>query len=762
MKSTADNLAGVVQSITDEDLMLHILGGLGFGQANFSARNSNANTNPNSRGDGGYKRYSNSNYSGGGRSGRGHGRRGRSDNGAHGQNSNGPSQCQVCNKFGHTVLNCYHRFDHAYQAASKIHMAAYIAHPNILSDPTWYPDSVATNHLTNDLNNLILKGDYTGTNQILVGNGTGLHISLICESKLMSSSKELHLKNILYVPEITKSLLSVAQFTADNNVYFEFHPRLCVVKDRATGKVLLQGRLENGLYKLFSSGRSRWHSANKVQAYLVSKSSLDFWHCRLGHPSLKVVHGVIKTLNSQVENYFERKIKVIQLDWGGEYQKCSNIFEQAGVNSPMPFSSPIRASNPVCLPSTEQGSLFPLSHSTSPALSPTLNLPIDLPHFPSIVRTLAPNALAKSKRHNQSSSLSYGYSPKAIQEEYNALIPNSSWTLVPITNATNIVSSKWVFKLKLNSDGSIETYKARLVAKGFNQEAGIDYHEILSPVVKPTTIRVVLSLALPKGWCLRQLDVKNAFLHRELQVEVYMTQPSGFVDPKYPTHVSRLHKALYGLKQNPRAWFDKLRAALLHVGFISSKADTSLFICNSNGILTLILVYVDDLIITGNYVNFITKLINQLSAKFALKDLGGLQLSKSGSESFSDPTLYRNLVGALQYNLITRPDVSFSVNKLCQFMQSPTLAHFQALKGVLRYLKHTVSYGLHLQHSSKLTMHGFSDADLAGCPDDRSSTHGYCIFLGHNLVSWCSKKQKVVARSSTESEYRGLCHVLSS
>lgn len=181
-----------------------------------------------------------------------------------------------------------------------------------------------------------------------------------------------------------------------------------------------------------------------------------------------------------------------------------------------------------------------------------------------------------------------------------------------------------MFKLKLNSDGSIETYKARLVAKGFNQEAGIDYHEILSPVVKPTTIRVVLSLALPKGWCLRQLDVKNAFLHRELQVEVYMTQPSGFVDPKYPTRVCRLHKSLYGFKQAPRAWFDKLRAALLHVGFISSKADPSLFICNSNGILTLILVYVDDLIITGNSVNFITDLINQLSAKFAYKDLGML------------------------------------------------------------------------------------------------------------------------------------------
>lgn len=116
---------------------------------------------------------------------------------------------------------------------------------------------------------------------------------------------------------------------------------------------------------------------------------------------------------------------------------------------------------------------------------------------------------------------------------------------------------------------------------------------------------------------------------------------------------------------------------------------------------------------------------------------GGLQLSQHGNEPFSNPVLYRSLARALQYITITRPDVSFCVNKLCQFMHSPTLAHFQAMIRVLQYLKGTMSHGLHLQYSSKLLLNGFTDTDWAGCPDDRRSTHGYCIFLGSNLISWC-------------------------
>ena len=135
-----------------------------------------------------------------------------------------------------------------------------------------------------------------------------------------------------------------------------------------------------------------------------------------------------------------------------------------------------------------------------------------------------------------------------MEQEYQALLQNETWTLVPPPPRVNIIDSKWVFKVKKHADGSIERYKARLVAKGFKQRHGLDYEDTFSPVVKPTTIRFLLSLLVSRGWSLRQLDVQNAFLHGLLEEEVYMRQPPGFVDHAQPHHLCRLTKALYGLK----------------------------------------------------------------------------------------------------------------------------------------------------------------------------------------------------------------------
>ena len=166
----------------------------------------------------------------------------------------------------------------------------------------------------------------------------------------------------------------------------------------------------------------------------------------------------------------------------------------------------------------------------------------------------------------------------AMEQEYHALMHNETWTPVPPPPCVNIIDSKWVFKVKRHADGSIERYKARLVARGFKQRHGLDYEETFSPVVKPTTIRLLLSLAVSRGWSLRQLDVQNAFLHGLLEEEVYMRQPPGFVDHAQPPHLCRLTKALYGLKQAPRAWHARLASALRTHGFVPSTADSSLFL----------------------------------------------------------------------------------------------------------------------------------------------------------------------------------------
>ena len=188
----------------------------------------------------------------------------------------------------------------------------------------------------------------------------------------------------------------------------------------------------------------------------------------------------------------------------------------------------------------------------------------------------------------------------AMTEEFNALVRNGTWVLVPRTRNQNIVGCKWVFRTKRLSDGSVDRYKARLVAKGFHQRPGVDYTETFSPVIKPTTIRLVLSLATSRGWPLRQVDVNNAFLQGRLYDEVYMIQPPGFVDSTKPDHVCRLHKALYGLKQAPRAWYHELKQFLIQLGFTNSKADTSLFVLHQHTYTLYILVYVDDIIITGS------------------------------------------------------------------------------------------------------------------------------------------------------------------
>ncbi|KAI5336302.1 hypothetical protein L3X38_015569 [Prunus dulcis] len=421
-----------------------------------------------------------------------------------------------------------------------------------------------------------------------------------------------------------------------------------------------------------------------------------------------------------------------------------------------------------------------------------------LPHgLLSVGVTNEPTCFSQAHKHAEWRS--------AMTEEINALLKNNTWSLVPHSPLHAPVGCKWVFRIKRNSDGSFERYKARLVAKGFHQQPGLDFTETFSPVVKPATVRTVLSLAVSRGWSLRQLDVKNAFLHGFLDDDVYMTQPPGFVDPTRPHYVCKLHKALYGLKQAPRAWFHRISTFLLSTGFTQSRADASLFTYHHAHHTIFLLLYVDDIVITGSHSGFLQQFISALGCEFEIKDLGalsyflGLQvttsngclhlsqlqyahdllkrshmldckptstplaakisLSASDGDLLSSPTSYRELVGCLQYLTITRPDLAFAVNTVAQYMSAPRTSHMIAVKRILRYIKGTLDFGLTLcPQSSPARLTAYSDADWAGCPDSHRSTTGYLIYLGNNLISWCSKKQPTVSRSSTESEYRSLAH----
>jgi hypothetical protein len=1073
--------------------------------------------------------------------------------------------CQICFKIGHTANICWYRFDEDFVPDQRLAASATTFQA---SDSQWYLDSGATDHITGELDKMTVHERYNGMEQIKAANGAGMNIDCIGSSVIPSSTRPLHLHNILHVPLTQKNLVSIHKFTLDNNTFIEFHPHVFLIKDQATRKVLVRGPCKGGLYPLPTQ-------LNPTQKLLLSaiKSSPHRWHARLGHPAHEIVLRVIRdngllcsTLNNKssvcdacmrakarqlpypisvsrssapldlifsdvwgpaidsfgnnkyyisfiddyskftwvyllrhksdaftifhefqnlVERMFNRKIIAMQTDWGGEYVRLNSLFRKIGIThlvscphahqqngvaerkhrhivevglallatASMPlkywdqafltavylinrtptkllnFDTPLHkllGSTPdysalrifgcACWPNLRpynshklqfrsvrcvflgysvmhkgykcldistgriytsrdvifDENIFPFSelHSTAgarytadillpdpistvPADEPAVNthacvLPIvpnmlpqpvlqpltipgaesssvsqptepvtavpgvsvpassapagsnpalprleplqaaldamqqpdaavgpdihasistdgvvadpansvrihpeeaaagastsvsapDLPLPPVPVsaesaqgavpnfapRTRLQAGIRKPKRFSDGTvpyglatvsdleptslreALSNNNWKHAMESEIAALQRNKTWHLVPPDKNRNLIDCKWVYKIKRHPDGSIDRYKARLVAKGFKQRYGIDYDDTFSPVVKFATIRLVLSIAVSKGWSLRQLDVQNAFLHGVLEEEVFMKQPPGFEDPVVPSYHCKLDKALYGLKQAPRAWYSRLSMKLQALGFIPSPADISLFIFHRGSITIYVLVYVDDIIVTSSSPQAIDALLTDLKHDFALKDLGKLHyflgievthvpdglilqqhkyatdlLRKFGmsqckpmatpmstSEKLTahsgtpldhdDVTKYRSMVGGLQYLTLTRPDLSFVINKACQYLQSPTSTHMAAVKRIMRYVQGTLTIGHKIRQCNSTMLSAFSDADWVGCADDRKSTGGFAVFFGSNLISWCAKKQPTVSRSSTEAEYKAMAN----
>ncbi|CAH9133273.1 unnamed protein product [Cuscuta epithymum] len=395
---------------------------------------------------------------------------------------------------------------------------------------------------------------------------------------------------------------------------------------------------------------------------------------------------------------------------------------------------------------------------------------------------------------------------EAMQKEIQALEENGTWTLVHLPSNKKLVDSKWVYKIKYKPNGEVERYKARLVAKGFTQVEGVDFHETFAPVAKLVTVRCLLAVAAKKHWEVHQLDVNNAFLHGDLSEDVYMRVPQGF-SKNGDTRVCKLQKSLYGLRQASRNWYHKFTQSLLKVGFRQSHADHSLFIFRRGLVQTFALIYVDDVILAGNDVSHINDTKRHLDENFSIKDLGplkyflGIEVARSpkgfvlsqrkytldilnecgllagrpslfpmeqnlklrpdDDSPLVDASSYRRLIGRLLYLTVTRPDIVFSVSQLSQFLHKPRQTHLDAAIRVLRYLKQTPGQGIFLSADGDFTLKAYCDADWAGCSFTRRSSTGYFIALGSSPISWRTKKQSVVSRSSAEAEYRAMAVTVS-
>ncbi|GJY20268.1 zinc finger, CCHC-type containing protein [Tanacetum coccineum] len=391
---------------------------------------------------------------------------------------------------------------------------------------------------------------------------------------------------------------------------------------------------------------------------------------------------------------------------------------------------------------------------------------------------------------------------EAVQSEIDSIMHNDTWELTDLPPGCKALGCKWILKRKMKVDGSIDKYKARLVIQGFRQKEGIDFFDTYAPVARITTIRLLLALAAIHDLVIHQMDVKTAFLNGDLDEEIYMKQPEGFVMPGHESKVCKLKKSLYGLKQAPKQWHQKFDDVVLSNGFSLNQADKCVYSkFDASGKGVIICLYVDDMLIFGTDQDQVNKTKEFLSSNFDMKDLGeaevilGIRI-KRGNNGISisqshyiekiltkfnfancspvytpvDPTVkfrpnkgtpvsqleYSRAIGCLMYAMIsTRPDIAFAVGKLSRYTSNPSALHWQALGRVFQYLKGTMDYGLTYSGYPSV-IEGYSDASWINNMEDHSSTSGWVFLLGGGAISWASKKQTCITSSTMESEFVAL------
>ncbi|XP_073261291.1 uncharacterized protein [Populus alba] len=605
--------------------------------------------------------------------------------------------CQWCNKERHTAKKC-HKLNRLLKKAKGDGLIEAFAvtsiDPSITSE--WYTNTGATSHMTNDVNALDNFVPYTGNQRVYVGNGNSMSIFRIGKINSIVASHPLPLSDVLL--------------------------------DLTTRKVMGVGRCKNGLYVL-----DRGHNAiaERKHRHITETGLTLMFHSNMP------LHLWVDSFSTAC--YLINRLPSPVLDGGTDYITFDDSFDPS-LSSDTSTSSVIpahRLASTSCVPCAD-------SHIPSPPSEDFLPPSSSVPSSSVIALDIIPPASSSSR---PSPTINHPMVTRARMAHLAIKEPHGF--------KSAIKQPKWLSAMddeiatKLQADGSVERHKARLVAQGFFQKHGIDFDATFSPVVRPAIVRIILTLAAMHNWALHQLDVKNAFLH-------------GFL-----------------LEEAPQAWFQRFSHFLLGLGFLASRVDSSLFVYHGpHGVLYLLL-YVDDMIITSSNQLMLRSLINRLAQEFSMKDLGdlhyflgieviqhdkgiflsqakyaldlltradmvdyklistpfvvGSHLTESGTPH-CDATEFWSLAGALQYLTLTRPDLSYNVNSICQYMHAPTTDHFRALKRILCYVKGTYHYGLQLSKHSSSTLIGYSDADWAGCPVTRRSITGYAAKVSSHGV----------------------------
>ncbi|MCO5594326.1 hypothetical protein L7F22_048356 [Adiantum nelumboides] len=665
----------------------------------------------------------------------------------------------------------------------------------------WLLDTGATHHMTptsswlRDYKTLARHVQvYLGDNHCLHAIGLGnLHVTL-------PSGAAIIIRDIYHIPGLRRNILSVTAATSSGSSIEFFHD-LCVIHFKLpNGQFeIIKLPQQNRLYpiKLTQSGHNTVIvSTSIITLYLTKTVSTLMWHYRLGHINGHTLqrmakHGLCSGLPPNLSS--------IDLCEGCIMGKASHKPFHRSQSRSSQLNQLVHSD--LCGP-MESASITAdaLYHQVLQAFSDD-----DFDRLLLVVETIDEISLDEALSGPEASSWR-----QAMDSEYQSLMANGTWQLVPAPPNRKLVTCKWLLRKKFHADGSVSRYKARLVARGFTQIPGMDYSETFSPVLRITSFRVLIAIAALFGFLLHQMDVRTAFLNGDLQEEIYMSQPDGgYTSLQHPDYVCRLLKALYGLKQSPRQWYLRFHQCMISLGYTRFQSDANVYSRHSTNVLLFLAIYVDDILILSNSQYAIDKAKGELQASFSMIDMGtlhyclGIQVLQDPSKGLirisqqtyiqslltkfnmssskgvetplptslklkqPDSTVtvsietqsfpFANILGGIRYLVTcTRPDICFATNLLSRYMKAPSLQHIQHLKRLMRYLQHTKDYGICFYATHPLPtpfLFGYSDADWGGDQETLQSTSGFVYLLARGSISWQSKKQDRVTLSSTEAEY---------
>ncbi|XP_021762911.1 uncharacterized protein LOC110727641 [Chenopodium quinoa] len=628
---------------------------------------------------------------------------------------------------------------------------------------TWIIDSGATDHICSNsslFDSYDLFDKFPST--ITVANGKLVEVKHIGTVKFDNG---IVLNNVMHVPDLHFNLISTHRICRDMCCDIVFTHDKCLIQDHSHNTSLVLGNLDSGLYSVSDDDLKK--TVIKPSINLAVGDEAKLLHLRLDDMSRHTWTFLMKQKSDCVDileflitfilTQFGIYVKSLRTDHVKDlcegriltvYEKFRVFHQRSCVDTPQQngvverkHRHLLETARALFFQSKDDIVLFgyvtPYEKVYEVAASIEhlkCNL-VSYDEFPVPLKAFITQISSVTEPATYFEAAQHLEWIDAMNKELKALAAKNTWVVTDLPKGKKAIGCKWVYKVKLKKDGTLERYKARLVVKGFTHKYRIYYDETFSPVVNMATIRCLLAIAAGYNWPLFQIDINNAFLHGTLDEEVYMKMPQGIPNPE--NKVCKLVKSLYGLKQASRRWFARLTSELKKK-----------------------VVYVDDIILTGSNSEILVDLKVHLHQVFSIKDLGelsyflGIEVSRlPRGELYSDPELYRCLVGKLIFLTHTRPDISFAVQTLNQFMHSPRVQHVKALQHLLRYIAGTIGQGLFLEASTQLTLHAYSYSDWATCIDSRRFVTGYLMMLGKSLVSWKSKKQSTVSKSSTEAEY---------